>query len=387
MPRAPSIVLVAGEASGDLLGSRLIDALRRRYPDAQFFGIGGPKMIAAGCQSWFDQERLAVRGLVEVIRHLPQLLRIRRELIRRILRAKPDLYVGIDAPDFNLRIERKLKAKGIRTAHMVSPTIWAWRRGRIKTIRRSVSHMLVLLPFEEQIYRDAGIPVTFIGHPLADEIPAQIDHDAVREHLRLPAGVPVITLLPGSRQSELEQMAEPLIETARLIHQQLPQARFLVPLATRETRDLFERVLYERDANQLPLQMLFGHAHDALAASDIALATSGTVTLEAALMRCPMIIAYRVAPMSYAIAKRVIKVKYIGLPNILCDEWVAPEFIQDEMSPQNLAQAALNLLHDTKARAAITGRFSRVHAQMKCNAAERAAAALAGLIEASKAIA
>lgn len=382
---APRIALVAGEASGDLLGGRIIDALRELYPQAEFFGIGGPKMQSAGLDSWFDQERLAVRGLVEVIKHLPRLFAIRAELLKRIVDARPHLFIGIDAPDFNLGLEKRLKRRGIRTAHVVSPTIWAWRRGRIKTIRAAVSHMLVLLPFEEAIYRSEGIPVTFIGHPLADEIAEDIDRAAMIEHLRLPADTKVVCLLPGSRQSEVEQMAEPLIEAAKLIHKRMPKARFLVPLITRETRDQFERILYTLEAQNLPLQMLFGHAHDALSASHIALATSGTVTLEAALLRCPMVIAYKVAPISYAIAKRVIRVEHIGLPNILSGRWVVPEFIQHEMTPENLAQACINLLQDEAVHKQVVNHFSQVHRDMRRNAAQTAAQALQPLIESSAA--
>ena len=381
MTETPRIALVAGEASGDLLGSRLIDALRRLYPHAEFFGIGGPKMQSAGLNSWFDQERLAVRGLVEVLKHLPALFAIRSQLMKRIVAARPHLFIGIDAPDFNLGLEKRLKRRGIKTAHVVSPSIWAWRRGRIKTIRAAVSHMLVLLPFEEAIYKDEAIPVTFIGHPLADEIPEDIDRNAMIEHLRLPADAPIITILPGSRQSEIEQMAEPLIETAKLIHKRLPQARFLVPLITRETRDLFETILYKLEAQNLPLKLLFGHAHDALSASHVALATSGTVTLEAALLRCPMVIAYRVAPASYAIAKRVIRVEHIGLPNILSGRWVVPEFIQHDMTPENLAQACVNLLQDENLRKQIAAHFDSIHRNMRRNAAESAAVALKPLIE------
>jgi lipid-A-disaccharide synthase len=384
-PEAPRIGMVAGEASGDLLGSRIIDALRERYPNAQFFGIGGPKMQGAGLESWFEQERLAVRGLVEVLKHLPELFSIRAELLRRMAKARPHLFIGIDSPDFTLGIERRLKKRGIRTAHVVSPTIWAWRAGRIKTIRKAVSHMLVLLPFEEALYRDAGVPVNFIGHPLADEIPEEVDRAARMEQMRLPPDARVVTLLPGSRVTEIEQMAEPLIEAAKLIHAQLPQARFLAPFITRQTRDLFEEKLYRLEAQHLPLQMLFGHANEALAASEAAIATSGTVTLEAALWRCPMVIAYRVAPLSYAIAKRVIRVKYIGLPNILSDRWVAPEFIQHDMTPENLAQATLNLLQDARVKRGIVEQFSAIHRLMRRNAAQSAADALAPLIDGARA--
>jgi lipid-A-disaccharide synthase len=372
--------MVAGEASGDLLGSRLLEALRRRIPAATFCGIGGPRMVAAGFESWFPQERLAVRGFVEVLRHLPELLAIRRALARRLAAEPPQLFVGIDAPEINLALERRLKRRGVVTAHFVGPQIWAWRPGRVETLRAAVSRVLVLFPFEEAIYREAAVPVTYVGHPLADEIPEGIDREAMRVELRLPARAPVVALLPGSRQSEITLMAGPFIETAKLIARRVPEVRFLVPLVTRETRALFEDEVYRRDARELPMTLLFGHAHDALAACDVALAASGTVTLEAALTHRPMVIAYRVAPLSYAIARRLVRVRHIGLPNILCGEPVVPEFVQDDATPENLAQAVANLLADEAVRRAVERRFERLHAEMRRNSAERAADALLPLI-------
>jgi len=376
MAGAPCIALVAGEASGDLIGGGIITAIRRRLPDACFVGIGGPRMVAAGLDSWIPQEKLAVHGLVEVLAHLRELFAIRGELVRRLIDLRPKLFVGIDSPDFNLGLERKLKRAGITTAHVVSPTIWAWRSGRIRTIRAAVDHMLVLFPFEEPIYRAAGIPATFIGHPLADEIPANVDRAAAREDLRLPQNAPVIAVLPGSRRSEIERMGPTFIHTARQVLARVPEARFLVPLVTRETRDLFEGVLYREQARDLPLSLLFGHAQEALAASDVALATSGTVTLEAALVGRPMVIAYRVAPLSYQIARRLIHVEHMGLPNILVGESVVPEFVQDAATPENLSQALANLLQDEPVRAAVQGRFAELHGVLRRDAAETAAGAL-----------
>ena len=375
-----NIVMVAGEASGDLLGSRVIDTLRRRIPAAKFAGIGGPRMIAAGFESWFPQERLAVRGFVEVLRHLRGILALRRELARRILANRPQLFLGIDSPEFNLGLERRLKTAGIRTAHMVSPQVWAWRSGRVRSIGQSVSQLLVLFPFEEALYRQAGIGVTYVGHPLADEIPDRIDREAMRAELRLPGRAKVITVLPGSRQSEIEMMADVFIETAKLIARTSPDVRFLVPLVTRETRGLFEEAIYRCNAHELPLTLLFGHARDALAACDVALATSGTVTLEAALSHRPMVIAYRVAPLSATIARWLVRVPHIGLPNILCGEAVAPEFLQDDATPENLAQAVANLLADEPVRRRIEHRFERLHHELRRDAAERAADALMPLL-------
>lgn len=376
MAGAPCIALVAGEASGDLIGSGVITALRRRLPEVSFVGIGGPRMVAAGLESWFPQEKLAVHGLVEVLAHLRELFAIRRALVRRLVDLRPTLFLGIDSPDFNLGIERKLKRTGVTTAHMVSPTVWAWRSSRIRTIRAAVDHMLVLFPFEEPIYLAAGIPATYIGHPLADEIPAGVDQAAAREDLRLPQGAPVIAVLPGSRRSEIERMAPPFIGTVRRVLERVPEARFLVPLITRETRDLFEGILYREQARDLPLSLLFGHAQEALAACDVALATSGTVTLEAALVGRPMVIAYCVAPLSYAIGRRLIRIEHMGLPNILAGESVVPEFVQDAASPDNLAQALVNLLLDEQVRATVQERFAELHSILRRDAAETASRAL-----------
>lgn len=368
--------MVAGEASGDLLGSRLMEALRRRIPEAAFCGIGGPRMTAAGFDSWFPQEALAVRGLVEVLRHLPEVLAVRRSLRQRLMAERPQLFVGIDAPEFNLGLERRLKRAGVATAHLVSPQVWAWRPGRVETLRAAVSRVLVLYPFEEAIYRAAGVPVTYVGHPLADDIPERIDREALRAELRLPVLGPVVALLPGSRQSEIAMMAEPFIESAKLIARRVPEVRFLVPLATRETRALFEEEVYRRDARALAMTLLFGHTQDALGACDVALAASGTVTLEAALSHRAMVIAYRVAPLSFAIGSRLVRVRHIGLPNILCGEAVVPEFLQDDATPENLAQAVANLLGDGPMRRAVEQRFERLHREMRQNAADRAAEAL-----------
>lgn len=372
--------MVAGEASGDLLGSRLMASLGRRFPGAAFFGVGGPKMVAAGFESWYPQEKLAVRGFVEVLRHLREVLALRAELLGRLRGARPDIFVGIDSPEFNLGVERRLKRAGVRTVHVVSPQVWAWRRGRIHTMKRSVSHLLVLFPFEEDLYRDAGVAVTYVGHPIADEIPAIVDRAGAREQLRLPPFAPVVAVLPGSRQSELEMMAGPFIETAKLVLARLPDTRFVVPLVTRETRDAFEAELYRHSARELPIALLFGHSREALAACDVALAASGTVTLEAALSHRAMAIAYRVAPVSYLIAKRLIRVPHIGLPNILCGEPVVPEFLQADSTPENLAQAVTNMLADETFRRAVEERFARLHAELRCESAERAAEALAPLL-------
>lgn len=368
--------MVAGEASGDLLASHLIAALKKRLPEAQFYGIGGPKMQAAGFQAGFPSEKLAVRGYAEVLRHYREITGIRRTLLAQLLADPPQAFIGVDAPDFNLPLERRLKAAGIPAIHYVSPSIWAWRRSRIHGIARSVSHMLALFPFEEAIYRRHDIPVSYIGHPLADVIPLEVDQAAVRDRLNLPQDQTVFALLPGSRQSELHYMAETFIETARRLHERFPQGRFLVPLATRETRDLFELALYRLNAQDLPITRLFGHAHDAMAAADGVLVASGTATLEAALLRKPMVIAYRMSPWSWRIMRRMKYQPWVGLPNILAERFVVPEFLQDDATPENLAQALGNLVEDRGSCQRIAQVFAELHLQLRKNSADSAAQAI-----------
>lgn len=377
--------MVAGEASGDLLASHLILALKKRLPQAQFFGIGGPKMQAAGFQALFPAEKLAVRGYAEVLRHYREITGIRRELLSRLLSDPPLAFIGVDAPDFNLQLEKKLKKHGIPAIHYVSPSIWAWRGGRIRGIAQSVSHMLALFPFEEDIYRRNNIPVSYVGHPLADVIPLEMNRAALREKLDIPQDQIVFALLPGSRQSELRFMAETFIETAKCLHQRFPQARFLVPLATRETRDMFEHALYRLSARELPMTRLFGHAHDAMGAADGVLVASGTATLEAALLKKPMVIAYRMSPWSWRLMRRMKYQPWVGLPNILCGRFVVPEFLQDEATPDNLAQALGNLVEDHETCRRIAGTFTHLHDQLRQNSAERAADAILGCLSRSEA--
>ena len=281
--RAIRIALVAGEASGDLLGAHLLAALKQRLPRIEAVGIGGPRMQAVGLKSWYPMEWFAVRGYVEVIRSLPRLLRVRSELKRRLLADPPDLFIGIDAPDFNLDLELKLRTAGITTVHYVSPSLWAWRAERIHKIKRAVSKVLALFPFEPAIYERAGIPVTYVGHPLADSFPEFPNRETAREQMRIPAKQPVVAILPGSRQSEVREMGQLFIATAKLVAAQIPNVQFLVPLLSRETRNIFEEAIYLQQAEALPMTILFGHAHMAMIASDVVLVASGTATLEAAL--------------------------------------------------------------------------------------------------------
>lgn len=397
------IALVAGEASSDLLAAHLIEALKRRLPDAEFFGIGGPKMQRAGFDAWWPAERLAVRGYAEVLRHYREITGIRRALLARLRDEQPDVFIGVDAPDFNLWLETRLKRAGIPTVHYVSPSVWAWRGGRIKKIARACDRLLALFPFEPPLYEKVGLPVDYVGHPLADVLPLDSGRKAARERLELNGRGPVIALLPGSRQSEVGMMAELFIETARLLRERFPQAVFLVPLVSRETRNLFEAALWklghqdwlmkdasvrsgfeithvELDAVVNPsagcLKLLFGHAQDALAACDGALVASGTATLEAALLKAPHVVTYRMSPWSWRLMKRMRYQPWVGLPNILAGRFVVPEFLQDEATPANLAQALGNLVLDGEVRQRLAGCFTDMHRQLRQNTAEKAAAAI-----------
>jgi lipid-A-disaccharide synthase len=366
------IGIVAGEASGDLLGSHLISALKSKRPDLEFVGIAGPKMMALGAHSLFPMEKLSVRGYIEVIRHLYGLLKLRRQLLNHFLNNPIDLFIGIDAPDFNFWLEKKLKNKGIKTIHYVSPSIWAWRKNRLHKIRQAVSHMLALFPFEPALYEQAGIPVTYVGHPLADILPIEPDVTAARDGLKLKPSALVIAMLPGSRQSEVEQHADLFIKTAKLIYAEQPNALFLVPLITRETRQIFELAIFH-EPEALPIQILFGHAHDAMTAADVVIVASGTATLEAALLKKPMVITYRMPKLSWFLLKGMRLQPYVGLPNILAAKFVVPELLQDESTPQKLAAATLKLVTDTSYAAEIKAEFTAIHHSLRQNTAEKAA--------------
>jgi lipid-A-disaccharide synthase len=370
------VAMVAGEASGDLLAAHLIAALKRHLPQAAFCGIGGPKMQREGFDAWWPAEKLAVRGYAEVLRHYREIAGIRRRLLARLLDEKPDIFIGVDAPDFNLWLERRLKARGITAIHYVSPSVWAWRAGRLGKIGKSVSRMLALFPFEPPLYEGRGIPVSFVGHPLADLIPLEVDRAAAKEKLGLAKVRPVFALLPGSRQSELDYMGGLLIETAVRLRARFPECVFLVPLVSRETRQLFEAAMWKAGAQDLPFKMLFGHAQEALAACDAAVVASGTATLEAALLRTPMVIAYRISPWSYRLMKRMQLQPWVGLPNILAGRFVVPEFLQAEATAENIAQAVGNLVGDARMREAMQSAFAAIHVQLRQDTAEKAAAAV-----------
>ena len=371
-----TIGIVAGEASGDLLGSHLMAALLEARPGIEFVGIGGPKMQSAGMKVLFPMEKLAVRGYVEVLRHYREIVGIRRRLREHFLANRPDLFIAVDAPDFNLDLELALKASGIPTIHYVSPSIWAWRGERINKIKNAVSHILALFPHEPKLYQQAGVPVDYVGHPLADMLPDQPKRTEMRETMRIPLQARVFAFLPGSRQSEVKHLARTYIETAKLILQQLPDARFLVPLVSRETRGIFDQALYDCNAQELPMTLLFGHAQDAMIAADIALVASGTATLECALLKRPMVITYRMPALSWWMIKRKRYQPYFGLPNILSERFVVPELIQEDATPENLAQALLNLVNDKDAVIQLEETFRKLHQILRQNTAQKAAAAI-----------
>ena len=367
------VAMVAGEVSGDQLGAHLMEALQERYPRIEFYGIGGPHMEARGFRSLVPQEKLAVRGYVEVLKHLPELLRIRKDLRRHLIKHHPDVFVGIDAPDFNLPLETHLKRAGIPTVHYVSPSVWAWRPERIQKIGRAVSLMLSLFPMEPALYAKAGVPVSFVGHPLASEIPLQTDRDAMREQLSLPKNIPIFALLPGSRLSELDYMAPIYIETARLLLERFPDAQFIVPLATRATRDQFDAILTKTKAWELPIRKLFGHAQMAIIASDAVLVTSGTATLEVALCKRPMVISYKLATLTYWLVKHKLRLPYVGLPNILCERVVVPELLQKNARPEKLADELERIYRDKDYQEELTTVFDKLQLSLRMNTAELAA--------------
>lgn len=386
--QAPStlrVAMVAGEASGDLLGAHLIAALKARRPGLAFSGIGGPKMIAQGFDSHLPMEKLAVRGYAEVLRHYREITSIRRRLAERLIAERPAAFIGVDSSDFNLHLEKQLKDAGIPAIHYVSPAIWAWRGWRVRRIAQSVTHLLAMFPFEPALYEKAGVPVTYVGHPLADVIPLQVDKGLARAELRLPASSRVIALLPGSRRSELHYMADLFVLTARRLMQDLPQAHFVCPTVSRATRELFEAALRRHGARDLPLTLLFGHSHEALAAAEIALVASGTATLEAALFKTPLVITYRQAALTWAIQKRMAYLPYIGMPNILAGERLVPEFVQDKATPGALAEALLALLHDGEAKRRQIEKFHEIHAILRQGTAQKAADAVLGVLDAASA--
>jgi lipid-A-disaccharide synthase len=387
-------VLVAGEASGDLLGAGLIARLRERFPQAAFAGVGGPRMIAAGLDAWHPSAKLSVMGYIEVLRHLPELLSIRRDVARRTLAWRPDVFVGIDAPDFNLGLERRLKRAGIRTVHYVSPSVWAWREKRAAKIGRSADRVLCLFPMEPPIYARHGVDARFVGHLLADTFAFEPDRAAARIALGVPSEARVLAILPGSRLGEIARLGADFIGAAQLLAQQFPDLHIIAPMADAACRDAFANVLANarsasaqsggEHAAALPIQITDGHAHEAMIAADAILLASGTATLEAMLAKRPMVVAYRIAPMTYRIVKGLgmLKVERYALPNILAGRELVPERMQDACTPAALAEALAPMLRARAIDPALLAEYQRLHRELRRDANTTAAAAVADLIDA-----
>jgi len=377
---SPRLAMVAGEASGDLLAGLLLGGLTARWPALSTFGIGGPKMAQHGFDAWWPHDKLAVRGYVEVLRHYRDISGIRDRLAERLLRERPDAFIGVDAPDFNLGLEARLKAQGIKTIHFVSPSIWAWRGKRVVKIRDAVDHVLCLFPFEPEIYARNGIAATYVGHPLADAIPLEVPRAASRRALGLSPDDVVVAVLPGSRRSEIQYIAERLLGAAALMQRERPSLRVVLPVA-QGLRPMIEPMLAAHAAGAA-IELLDGRSHEAMAACDVALVASGTATLETALFKRPMVIAYNMHWLSWQMMKRMKYQPWVGLPNILLRDFAVPELLQDQATPAKLAEAAFAWLDDPARCAALTQRFAALHRELRCNTAQAATDAIEKILAA-----
>ncbi|MGD8311992.1 MAG: lipid-A-disaccharide synthase [Gammaproteobacteria bacterium] len=371
-PHPLHIGIIAGEASGDNIAAGLIHAIRDRMPDAVFEGIAGPRMRDAGCFGLYPMEKLSVMGLTEVVSHLPGLLSMRRELVRHFLQTPPDIFIGVDAPDFNLALARQLKQAGIRTLHYVSPSVWAWRRYRVRKIAQSIDCMLTLFPFEERFYREHGVPVHCVGHPMADLVADEVDAGRARRHLGIASTGPLVALLPGSRAGEVRRLAAPFVRTAAWCHERCRDMHFVVPLANETCKDIFETAL-ARAGSGLPVTLLSRQSLEAMAAADAVLMASGTATLEAMLLKTPMAVAYRLSPLTYRIAQLLVRTRYISLPNLLADRPLVREFIQGEVKPESMGREILSLVEDRERTAEMAAVFERIHAELRRDANHAAA--------------
>lgn len=362
------IGIVAGEASGDLLGAKLIHALRDRWPNIQVEGIGGPAMAAAGCENLFDIERLAVMGLIEPIFRLPDLIKLRRDLYKHFTMNRPDVFIGIDAPDFNLGLELKLRRTGIPIVHYVSPSVWAWRQNRIYKIAKAVDLMLTLLPFEAEFYQQHNVPVRYVGHPLADQIPLQPDKIAARRALCIDENATYVALLPGSRRQEIRYMAEPILLAAKQAWEKRPELRFLTAHVNEQRYQEFSE-LHKQIAPDLPLQFFTRRSHDVMAAADIVVVTSGTATLETMLLKKPMIIAYRMSKLAFQVVKRLVKTPFVGLPNLLANQPLVPELLQEAATPEGISQCILDYLDSPAKVNELQQKFTELHTSLQANSA------------------
>ncbi len=375
------IGMIAGEMSGDLLGAGLIKAIRQTVPDAEFTGIGGPKMIEAGFRSLFPMDRLSVMGIVEVLGRLPELLQIRKTIVKEFATNPPDIFIGIDSPDFNLPIELKLRRRGIKTVHYVSPTVWAWRQKRVFKIKKAVDLMLTLLPFEAGFYEKHQVPVKFVGHPLAQLISRDVDSDQAKRHWGFEPQDIVIAVLPGSRGGELNHMGPLFIETMQQLAMMDPRLRFISPMANSARKEQLEKQLELLENPRFRIQVVEGHAREVMAAADLVLVTSGTATLEALLLKRPMVVAYRWGALTHAIISRMVKTEFISLPNLLAGKELVPEFVQEKAVPSDIAKAVLDLLADLEQQSKIQQEFDDIHLQLLKSSNEEAAAAILELVE------
>ena len=378
--RPLTVALIAGETSGDILGAGLIRALKEKHPDIRFVGVAGPLMQAEGCEAWYEMEELAVMGIVEVLGRLPRLLHIRRDLTRRLTALKPDVFVGIDAPDFNIPLEGRLKRAGIRTIHYVSPSVWAWRQKRVFKIGRNTDLVLAFLPFEKAFYDKFQVPCRFIGHTMADSIPLQPDKQAARERLSLPTDALCLALLPGSRSAEVEMLSADFLKAAQLLREKYPALEIVVPMVNARRREQFETIK-QQVAPELVLHLIDGQARDVMIASDASILASGTAALECMLAKCPMVVGYRMKPFTYWLAKRLVKTEWVSLPNLLAGRELVRELLQEECQPQQLAEVLEPLLHPGAEREALLSTFTELHQQIRWDADQQAAQAVLELIE------
>lgn len=374
------IGILAGEASGDLLGAKLIHALREHNPDLQIEGIGGPAMIAAGCKSLFDIERLAVMGLIEPLFRLPDLIKLRHDLYQHFIKNPPDVFIGIDAPDFNLGLELKLRRAGIPVVHYVSPSVWAWRQYRVHKIAKAVDLMLTLLPFEEKFYEQYQVPVHYVGHPLAEQIPLAPDTIAARRSLCLDENATYVALLPGSRRQEIRYMAEPFLRAAKLAWQQRPQLRFITAHVNEKRYGEFYDS-YRQYAPDLPLEFFTRRSQDVMAAADVVVVTSGTATLETMLYKKPMIIAYRMSRLAHRLVKMLVKVPYAGLPNLLANQPIVPELIQADANPEKISHHILDFLDHPEKVQQLQTKFTELHKHLRADSAKDMANAIFGVMK------
>lgn len=374
------IGIVAGEASGDLLGSGLITELKKLRPELTFEGIAGPRMMEAGAHSLYPMERLSVMGLAEVLGRYTELRRMRNNLIHHFCQSKIDVFIGVDAPDFNLGVEAKLHKAGIKTVQYVSPQVWAWRQYRVNKIVRSLDLMLTLLPFEARFYQEHQVPVKFVGHPLADMIPMTNDKVAARHLLNLPEGKKIIAILPGSRSNEIQYLGSRFLQIASWCYRQMNDLHFITPLPNPERRKQFEQCITQHP-DELPITLVDGMSREVVSAADAVLLASGTAALETMLLKRPMVVAYRMSPLTYWIGRRLVKLKHFSLPNLLLPEPMVPEFLQDSVRPEQVGEALLEYLSDEDKVQELTRRFDEVHAQLRCNASATAAAAVLKLLD------